>query len=162
MTPMKNNVITIIKIQTSEFRERMRTGIILLATFLLFFFLFANLAKADELVGWETAGLGGYGASPLTPATVAPNLTAVGLTRGSGVGTGGSAAANAWGGTSWDTGNSTAAIAVGANDFATFSVTANTGYKVSFTTIPAYNIRRSATGPTMGQWQYQVGLVAPF
>lgn len=141
--------------KTLTITARARAGILSVTVLLLC--LLGTFANAEELVGWEVSGLSGYGASPLTPATVAANLIAVGLTRGSGVGTSGSAAANAWGGTTWDAGNSTAAAAIGANDFVTFSVTANTGYKVSFTTIPAYNIRRSSTGPSMGQWQYKVG-----
>ena len=34
------------------------------------------------------------------------------------------------------------------------------GRLLTFDSIPAYNIRRSGTGPTTGQWQYQVGISA--
>ena len=117
--------------------------------------LLTNQARAEELIGWEVNGLGSYGASPLTPTTLAAHLTAVGLTRGSAVGTSGTAAANAWGGNAWTDGSE--ADAINANHFATFSVTAGAGYGVSFTTISAYNIRHSSTGPKTGIWQYQVG-----
>jgi DNA/RNA endonuclease G (NUC1) len=111
------------------------------------------------LVGWDVSGLPGglnnYGASPLTPTTNAPNLTVVGLTRGAGVGTGGTAATRAWGGTGFT--NATATAAVASNKFATFSVTANTGYKVSFSSINRFDYRRSSTGPPNGVLQYQIG-----
>ncbi len=50
-----------------------------------------------------------------------------------------------------------AVAAIAANDVWSFSLTANAGYTLSLSGIPAYNIRRSGTGPTTGQWQYQVG-----
>jgi hypothetical protein len=108
------------------------------------------------LVAWEVNGLSGYGASPLTAASNAPNVTPVaGLTRGSGVGTANTAAANAWGGTGFVFADE--ATAVTGNSFATFSLTAAPGYKMSCTNIPAYNIRRSSSGSTTGIWQYQIG-----
>jgi DNA/RNA endonuclease G (NUC1) len=111
------------------------------------------------LVGWDVSGLPGglnnYGASPLTPTTNAPNVTVVGLTRGAGVGTGGTAAAQAWGGTGFT--NTTTTAAVASNKFTTFSVTANTGYKVSFSSISRFDYRRSSTGPPNGVLQYQIG-----
>ncbi len=81
-----------------------------------------------------------------------------GLTRGSGVATTGNAGANAWGGSEWNgtalLTTSAAAIADGA--FVTFTLTPNTGYSVSLSGIPAYNIRRSNSGPTTGLWQYSL------
>ena len=112
-------------------------------------------ARAAEIAGWDVSGLNDYGVSPLTPTTAAANLTIGGLTRGSGVTTSGSGATNAWGGTGLT--NTSEAAAITANEFITFSLTANAGNKVSCTNIPAYNIRRSGTGPTTGIWQYQVG-----
>jgi len=43
---------------------------------------------------------------------------------------------------------------VTANSFITFTVKPNSGYTLSLTNIAAYNVRRSNTGPTSGQWQY--------
>ncbi|MEI9962550.1 MAG: fibronectin type III domain-containing protein [Limisphaerales bacterium] len=118
--------------------------------------LFSGQVRADVLAGWETTGLSGFGPSPFAPnSTANPNLTIGGLTRGSGLTTGGSAGASAWGGVNFA--GTDAASAVGGNDFATFTVTANPGYSVSFTDIPGYNVRRSNTGPKNGIWQYQVG-----
>ncbi len=130
---------------------------------MLFFVLFAALgmqkgAMAQTLLGWQTTGLTGgtnnFGASPLTPATVATNITTSGLVRGTGITTVGTGAGNAWGGLS--TNETSFANAVTANDFVTFTVVPSTGFNVSVAGISAYNIRRSAAGSTTGQWQYQI------
>lgn len=84
-----------------------------------------------------------------------PSDVGGGITRGWTVGSG-TAAAHAWGGNNFSTTAITEATGIAANDFATFSVTANPGYKLSLSDIPAYNIRRSATGPSTGIWQYKV------
>jgi hypothetical protein len=111
------------------------------------------------LVGWDVStlsgGSGNYGPSPLTPTTNAPNLTVVGLTRGSGVGTGGTAAADAWGGVGFT--NITEIAAANSNQFASFTLTANAGYKVSVSSISRFDYRRSGTGPTNGVLQYRLG-----
>jgi hypothetical protein len=78
-----------------------------------------------------------------------------GLTRGSGVATGGTAASHAWGGSSFDA--ASAAAAVIANDFATFSIGASAGYKVSFNSVSRFDYRRSGSGPPNGVLQVQVG-----
>jgi hypothetical protein len=107
------------------------------------------------LAAWEVSALSGYGPSPFAATSNAPNVTVAGLTRGSGVGTANTAAAGAWGGTGFLYANEAAAIA--GNSFVTFSVASAPGYAVSFTNIPAYNIRHSSSGSTNGIWQYQVG-----
>lgn len=112
-------------------------------------------ARATELAGWDVLGQYYCGDSPLAPSNSAPHLTIGGLTRGSGVSVTSSASANAWGGVGLTSTSEAAAIT--ANKFVTFSLTANTGSTISCTTIPAYNIRRSASGATTGIWGYQVG-----
>jgi uncharacterized repeat protein (TIGR01451 family) len=111
------------------------------------------------LVGWDVSGLPGgannYGPSPLAPTTNAPNLTVVGLTRGSGVGTNSSGAARAWGGNNWT--NTSSAAAITANCFATFTVAAKSDYRVSFASISKFDYRHSSTGPPNGLLQYQLG-----
>jgi hypothetical protein len=102
-------------------------------------------ATPITLAGWDFNGYSGYGASPAAPNTAATNLTVVGLTRGANVGTTGTAAANGWGGTSWD------------GKSLTFSFTADMGYQMSFDSFANYNVRRSGSGATVGQWRYQVG-----
>lgn len=120
--------------------------------------LTVNQSISGELVtlaGWNVSGLSAYGASPLPPTTNAANVTVTGLTRGVGVGTSGTAAGSAWGGNGFD--STTAAAAIAAGDFATFSISANAGYTVSFTNISRFDYRRSSGGPPNGVLQYQIG-----
>ncbi|MCF8424524.1 MAG: lamin tail domain-containing protein [Bacteroidia bacterium] len=112
-------------------------------------------AQTTELVKFSFKGLSAYGPSPLTPSVTAANVTAVGLTRGSGLGTINTAAADAWGGTAANTA-ATQSAATSSNNVVSFALTANTGYKLSLTQIPAYNIRRSGTGFSTGIWQYSI------
>ncbi|WP_417429629.1 T9SS type A sorting domain-containing protein [Halpernia sp.] len=122
-------------------------------------FSVAAIAQTTTLAEYTFASLAGgtndYGTSPLTATTTDPSLTVGGLTRGSGIGTTGSGAAAAWGGNDFT--STDAASAITSNEFATFTITVKTDYKVSLATISKYNIRRSGTGPTSGQWQYQIG-----
>ena len=121
--------------------------------------LTAHSATAAVLAGWDVHSLAGgsasFGASPLSATTADANLTVVGLTRGSGISTSGTAAARGWGGTDWQTAN--AAAAVTGNDVVTFSVTANSGYQVSLSAISKLDYRRSSTGPSSGVLQYKLG-----
>ena len=107
------------------------------------------------LAGWDVSAQSNYGASPLAPTTNAANLTIVGLTRGAGVATSGTAASRAWGGNNFT--NSSAAAAIATNRFATFALAPNDGYKVSVTAISRLDYRRSSTGAASGLLQYQVG-----
>jgi endonuclease/exonuclease/phosphatase family metal-dependent hydrolase len=107
------------------------------------------------LAGWDVSGQSNFGTSPMSPTTNAPNLTIVGLTRGTGVTTIPTAAGRAWGGNGFDSASSSAAIT--ANDYATFSISANSGYTVSFTAVSKFDYRRSTTGPPNGVLQYQIG-----
>jgi hypothetical protein len=130
--------------------------VFLCAVALLALMSVGSSVRAVELAGWDVYGQYYCGDSPLTPSNSAPNLTIVGLTRAIGMSVTASASINAWGGVALR-GINTEADAIRTNQFITFSLTANAGNKVSCTTIPAYNIRRSSTSPTTGRWQYQVG-----
>jgi endonuclease I len=114
---------------------------------------------SGALAGWDTStlpgGTGNYGPSPFAASVTGSNLTVTGLTRGSGVGTGGTAAARAWGGNGWV--DASASDAITNNRFATFTVQATPGFKVSFTSISKFDYRRSTTGPPNGLLQYQIG-----
>ena len=116
-------------------------------------------AGAATIAAWDTSPLtaatNGYGPSPFTPTAKDANVTVVGLTRGSGVATTGTAAGRAWGGVSWTAASEAAAIT--ASQFATFTVSAAPGFQVSFTTIGRFDYRRSAGGPPNGRLQYQLG-----
>ena len=116
----------------------------------------ASAANAAIVAGWSFTGLTGYGASPQAATSSDANVTVGGLTRGSGINTAGTAAANGWGG-SMVGARADAAAAISNSQFATFTVTAAAGYTLSFTQIAAYNVRRSSAGPANGQWQYSVG-----
>ncbi|NQX00872.1 DUF5011 domain-containing protein, partial [bacterium] len=109
-----------------------------------------------KLASWEVTGLTNYGPSPFAAAASDPTVTAGGLTRGPGILTTSTAAGGGWGGHGFD-GTAVLADAITRGDFASFSVTGANGVGLTFDRIPAYNIRRSGTGPTTGQWQYQVG-----
>ena len=115
--------------------------------------------NATTLFGWDVSGLSGgannFGVSPLPPTINAPNLMVAGLTRGSGIGTNGTAAGRAWGGNAFT--GSTEAAAITANQFITFSGAANSGYTVSYTSISRFDYRHSSTGPATGALQYQIG-----
>ncbi len=129
----------------------------------------ARPVAADVVAGWDfntlTGGAAKWGPSPFAPTTTAANLSYVGLTRGPAVSTGatgstGAAAAAAWGGNTWFGGTASPdsldnAITRGA--YVTFSLTASDGYSLSLSDVAAYNVRRSNTGPSLGQWQYQIG-----
>ncbi len=111
------------------------------------------------LAGWDVSGCTNYGVSPLAAATNSPNMTVVtGLSRGSGVTTSGSAAARGWGGTGFT--NVSPAAAAATNEYVSFTLAANAGYVVSYTSVSRFDYRRSTGGPTNGVLQYRVGLGA--
>jgi len=112
-------------------------------------------ASADTLAGWNVSGSTNWGVSPMAATTTGANVTIGGLTRGSGVGISGTPTTKAWGGNTWTSASEAAAIT--ASQFATFAVTANAGYHVSFSSLSKFNYRRSATGAASGTIQYQIG-----
>jgi hypothetical protein len=101
-----------------------------------------KIAGWDFLDGNYPGGSNNYGPSPASPTNSNLNVTIGGLTRASGFGTTGTGAGNAWGGTGDGT--------------TTFTVKANSGYTLSLSEISAYNVRRSGTGATTGQWAYSL------
>ena len=111
-------------------------------------------AAPTVIAGWDFNGLSGYGSSPMAASSSNSNFTVGGLTRGSGLGTSGTAASSSWGATTWTSTTSTDAIT--ANQYATFSISPNSGNLVSLTSISAYNIKKSKTGATTTLWQYQI------
>lgn len=116
----------------------------------------SSSGQVVRLAAWEMTGLTNYGPSPFAATTSDPAVTVGGLARGSGITTLNTAAGSAWGGNGFD-GTAVLADAITRGDFATFSITGTNGVGLTFDSIPTYNIRRSSTGPTTGQWQYQVG-----
>jgi hypothetical protein len=127
---------------------------------LLFVFALVLISQVSwgqtVLAGWDFSTLTNYGASPQAASTTGSNVTIGGLTRGSGIASLSGAAAAAWGGNDFRIAASTFTTAVTDSEFATFTVKANTGATLSLSSISAYNIRRSGTGPATGRWQYSV------
>ena len=118
----------------------------------------APASSVITLAAWDVGSQTSYGTSPLAPTTLAANLSAVGLTRGSGLTTTSTASAGGWGANGWLQGASgTVSSAVAANQFISFSLTPTNGYKMTITNISKLYYRRSATGPTNGVLQVQVG-----
>ncbi len=106
------------------------------------------------LVGWQVTGQTAFGTQGMEASTIAPGITnSLGLTRGAGVGTSGSATSNAWGGNTWN--YPTAAASLAANAYVTFGITVNLSYSASIKQI-SLNYRRSTTGPPNAIWQYQL------
>ncbi|MCF8451106.1 MAG: Ig-like domain-containing protein, partial [Taibaiella sp.] len=119
----------------------------------LFTALICCLNTNAQIAAWNPAGLSGYGPSPFAATTTAANVTVVGLTRGSGVSLGGTAAGNAWGGTDWQGASEAAGISIG--DSITFRITANSGFMVSLSSFQLF-YRRSGTGASNGKLQYSL------
>jgi endonuclease I/PKD repeat protein len=107
------------------------------------------------LAGWDTSAQSAYGPSPFAATTTATNIVVGGLTRGSGVGTGGTGAARGWGGNGWT--DVSADDAIYNDRVATFTIQVGPSSSVSFGSISKFDYRRSATGPSNGRLQYQVG-----
>lgn len=113
---------------------------------LFLFFILTSSAYA-QIASWNPSGLSAYGPSPWAPTATAAGISVGGLTRGAGLATTGSPITNAWGAVNW---------AGATNQDATFTVSANPGYTVSFS---VFNLsyRRSNTGPNAGTLEYTFG-----
>jgi uncharacterized repeat protein (TIGR01451 family) len=116
-------------------------------------------ASIVMLAGWDVStlpgGTGNFGPTPYAPTTNAANLSIVGLSRGPGLTTSGSAAARAWGGANFMA--TSAAGAVTAGQYVYFTIAGSNGYNVSYSAISRFDYRHSGQGPTNGVLQYQVG-----
>jgi|GEM_PF-1162375 hypothetical protein len=124
----------------------------------LFLLGFMNVGWGQTtLTGWDMSGQSNYGTSPLTPSTTVSNITVGSLTKGSGLATGGTASAKAWGAGTSTTWSVESANAITNNTFFTFTIKANSGYTVSLNAINPFDYRRSTNGPTYGLIQYQIG-----
>jgi hypothetical protein len=122
----------------------------------------ANTVKADILLaGWDfdplTGGSGNFGPTPFAATSIDSGVTSSGLVRNHSLGATGSGAANAWGANNFNIVSPSFASSVTAGNFFTFTINPNVGNVVSFSELSAYNVRRSATGPSTGRWQFAVG-----
>ncbi|AWA30059.1 hypothetical protein HYN48_08185 [Flavobacterium magnum] len=119
-------------------------------------------AAPVSIIAWnvstEPGGTNFFGNSPLAPTTSAAHVVNGSLIRGSGVATSNSptaatGAARGWGGIGWA---SSAAAAVSANKFITFSTQAATDYTLSLTSVNPFSYRRSSTGASSAELQYSI------
>jgi len=117
-------------------------------------FSLAGVNAQTVIAGWDFNGSNSSISNPDPANTVSANVTVVGLTLGAGLNTSGTA--NTFGGTGF-TINATFETAVTNGDLVSFSLDAESGFLLSVSSVSAYNIRRSVTGPTTGIWQYQIG-----
>ena len=109
--------------------------------------------STGAMLTWNVAGQTNYGTQGLKATTVAAGVTnSLGLTRGSGVTTSGTAASGAWGGANWQ---STSSAGISGSDFVTFGATVASGQTLSLSSVDL-NYRRSSSGATSGLWQYQL------
>jgi hypothetical protein len=115
-----------------------------------------QVVTSGPIVAWDVNGYTAFGASPQTQTEKNSHVTVKGLTRGSGLTTTPTAASDAWGANGFNVSTTTAAAAITANDLVSFSIKPETGFNMSISSIPAYNIRRSGSGPSTGQWQYSI------
>ena len=117
--------------------------------------LLAGQAQAEIVVGWEMTGQTAFGTQGLAPSFADQDVTVGGLTRGAGFGTTGTAAGNAWGGNGFE-GPATAADAITAENFITFTVAPDATFEFSAGSL-SVNYRRSSGGATKFALQYQIG-----
>lgn len=119
-------------------------------------------AAPVSIIAWnvstEPGGTNFFGNSPLAPTTSAANVVNGSLIRGSGVATSNSptaatGAARGWGGIGWA---ANAAAGIAANKFITFSTQAATDYTLSLTSVNPFSYRRSSTGASSAELQYQI------
>ncbi len=129
----------------------MKTSLAKVAVGVMMLLLAATTTWGAQLVKWDMSGYSNAGSSPQGATANDANVTIGGLTRGSAVTA--NTTSKCWGG-AFGTTTTTEAGSITAGNYGTFTISANSGYKISIYDIPAYNIRRSSTGPTTGIWQY--------
>lgn len=103
-----------------------------------------------QVAAWETAGSAGNEPS-LAATTANANLTIGALTRGAGLNA--TALSNAFSSNNFL--NTGLAGAQSANKYLQFTISPNSGWEVSLSTLDV-NFRRSGTGPNAFQWQYSL------
>ncbi|MCO6460150.1 MAG: hypothetical protein J5I59_02000 [Saprospiraceae bacterium] len=99
-----------------------------------------------QIASWDPTGLTSYGPNPWSASSNDANVTVTGFVRGSGLGTSGTPATDSYGGSGAN--QSTQSDAISNGDYFTFTVKANSGYKMSLTGIPTWYTRRSGSSGT--------------
>jgi MYXO-CTERM domain-containing protein len=103
-----------------------------------------------------------FGADNYAASVSAAGLTVGGLNRAGGVTSllasgSSSSAAKGWGGQNIGATSTDSATAISNSKYIYFTISTNASSNLSLSSIDAYNVRRSGTGPTTGLWQYAVG-----
>jgi hypothetical protein len=124
-------------------------------TSILLFILLVTMGISlwGQILAWDFNTLTGS-ETTVNATTNSSNLATSVISRGTGLTIPSSPAANAFNGTSYVL-NGTRSDALSNNEFFQFAISANSGYKVSLSTLDA-NFRRSGTGPNTFQWQYSL------
>lgn len=119
-------------------------------TIAAFFVLVASAGVKAQIIAFETAGLAGNDAT-INSTTTDPNLNPSILSRGTGINP--NALANTFSAVLFN--SSTIADAITTNEYLQFTVSTQSGFRVSLTTLNA-NFRRSGSGPNTFQYQYSL------
>jgi hypothetical protein len=110
----------------------------------------------EVLIGWDFSPLTNGGNGFLDPSFLAPNVSSdSGLVR-YGLQNISNPAFNAWGGRGWSITAASAEEELAAGRYFEFDLKAGPGTTISLSRIKAFNVRRSDTGPSMGQLQFLV------
>jgi hypothetical protein len=108
------------------------------------------------LVTWDmstqTGGTNNFGVSPLN-GVLASNVFSGQISRGTGVSTGGTAAAGGWGGVNW---SQSATAPASSTAYIDVAVRVAPGYAMSLSQINSFGYRRSGTGPSSAVLSYSL------
>lgn len=141
------------KLFTTPLESVLRTRHLILASLLAFV---PVSLSGEVLIGWDFSSLTNGGTGFLDPTSLAANVSSEsGLVR-YGLQNASNPAANAWGGRGWSTTAASAEEELAAGRYFEFDLKAGPGTTISLSRIKAFNVRRSETGPSMGQLQFLV------
>lgn len=115
------------------------------------FLLFGTHSKA-QIVAWEFNGNAGNEVS-VAATSLDSNLQTSSISRGAGLAA--SNLANSFSSNNFSTDSTTLEQAILDDDYLTFSISPQSGYQVSLSTLDV-NFRRSSTGPNTFQWAYSI------
>jgi hypothetical protein len=131
-----------------------------LLSIITLFCITVQASHAQVMASWNFAGLSGGGVSPMVPTSSNGNVTVVGLTRGAGLLPPALPVASGWGSSGYTdevaTASQTAATAASNDNYVYFSITPNTGFSASLSSISPYNVRKANFGPGNLLWQYSI------
>ena len=133
----------------------MKTLSLLLFIFCLFF-CFSTVNA--QILAWDFAGNAGNEAT-VNSTTTDPNLNVSAISRGAGLSA--NALADSYSSSSFSSTSTSLNDAIANNDYLQFTVSPQSGFRVSLSSLNA-TFRRSATGPNTFQWQYSLdGFATP-